>query len=454
MIRLFLGVILLISFIPISYQELEDKSITSVKGDTKINLIFSDGVVTGKILYQNNSIIISENSKVIQKENRVLIFDRENNLKMFFRQLTDEKYFIILKIDDIRIRFIGIEDRVITQQRNLFEEMKSKQEVKEKTPKELQFLEKQKKAQKEFEMKLKRLENKQDNVTTGDSILTDYEKAKEQTGMGLVIDPKTIIKKNLPVPIKEKKIEVFLSVPHMTAWKEKLKYDVLVTDDAAQRYDSTYKAYIGDALKDVKVVGKILNPSGKVLQKVTGTTDKNGKYFGEYIIPDNSSTKGEYQLVVTATYTLNDKILKSDVSKVFFITYYDSGSSKKPTPIIESVPDAVVLEDPLIVNGINGTQIILKWDMPFDGNSPIKGYNIERTFNLDDVFEFIGFSKHPELTYTDPITENGTHFYRAVAINEMNANKDNPIYLWSNIVNTIITNATSIGKTMPNLLND
>ena len=149
MIRLILGVILLISFIPISYQELEDKSITSVKGDTEINLIFSDGAVTGKILHKNNSITISENSKVIQKENRTLIFDKENNLKIFFRQLTDEKYFIILKMDDIRIRFIGIEDRVIPQQRNLWEEMKLKQEVKEMTPKELQFLEKQKKAQKQ-----------------------------------------------------------------------------------------------------------------------------------------------------------------------------------------------------------------------------------------------------------------------------------------------------------------
>jgi len=45
-------------------------------------MVFSEGEISGKILFEGNEISISENSKVIQKKNKTLIFDKQNDLKV------------------------------------------------------------------------------------------------------------------------------------------------------------------------------------------------------------------------------------------------------------------------------------------------------------------------------------------------------------------------------------
>lgn len=426
MIRLLLGVILLVSFIPMSFQESNDKIISGTKGNSMVNLIFSDGGVSGKILFKDQEITISENSKIIQKKNKTLIFDKQNDLKILFRQITDEKYLIFVKTDDTSIRFVAKEIKNFSQ-RNLWDELKEK----EKPIIDLKLIEKQQEideAEKKFQLKIKRLEkNNELNSRTSDSILADYEKSKEITGMSLVTEK---VKKNLPLPLKEKEIKAFLSVPHMTAWKDVLRFDVLVTDDTAQRYDGTYKDYIGHKLKDVKIVGKIINPSGEILQKFSGVTDSNGKYKNQYQIIDNSSTRGEYQIIVTATQTIKDSTLKSDVSKVFFVTY-PYRDSKNPT-----VPNAPVLR----LENVTATHINLAWDKPYDGKSSIIGYVIERAIE-GDVFPNIEEKKLNEttLTFSDEYDiTNTTYYYKIFANNAIGMSDQ------SNEVRVIILNNTTI----------
>ena len=104
---------------------------------------------------------------------------------------------------------------------------------------------------KKFEDRIKKIEKeaakKEHGEKTPESILAEWKKSKEHTGMQLVTpeieDDKSKVKKDTSnsTIISNTPIEIFLSVPHSQEWKKELRYDVLVTDDVGHRYDSKYR---------------------------------------------------------------------------------------------------------------------------------------------------------------------------------------------------------------------
>jgi len=117
-------------------------------------LKFSDGNVSGTITLEDHTINLSD-VKVIERNDRLFIFDKQNGLKILSKQLSSNKYIIIVKInsEDIqtKLRFITNSESVNknTSQRNLFDAMQQKmldvqKKVDTMTPAEFKFLEKQK----------------------------------------------------------------------------------------------------------------------------------------------------------------------------------------------------------------------------------------------------------------------------------------------------------------------
>lgn len=342
-----ISVICVLFIIP-AYSEDTDYSLSSVFHDYKIKLFFSDGIVKGSLI-NNDQIINLDNIKVIERRDRVYIIDKENNLKIFSKKISDDKHIVLVKTNDgKKLRFITDSDNKNKNigQRNLLNAMEEKQtqlkntESKELSFREQQLLEKQKK----LEESLKKFQGRQNKINeqkedlpnsekTKESILKDFEKSKTNTGMQLVTPDKKEEKKTTKTVSKtsKDKIKAFLSVPPNVTWKKELKYDVLVTDDSGHRYNANYKTYVGNEIENAVVSGKITNPSGKTIHQFNGTTDFNGKFFDKFLVPDNSITRGEYTVSVNAVNTFKDKsTAEVKTNKAFFVFPISKSSNYPP----------------------------------------------------------------------------------------------------------------------------
>lgn len=339
----------------------------------EISLTFSDGKVSGTITSENHTINLDD-IKVIEKNNRLLIFDKQNDLKILSKQIRAEKYLVIVKInsDDIqtKLRFIVSSDNIIknTNQRNLFDAMKQKQAELQKeklgnlTFKELQVLEKQKavdSALKIHDDRVKRIAEELARKTFGDrtqSILDKFKKSQELTGMGLVVvetkDVTETTSTETTSTTFNKPIKVFFSVPHHQEWKRVLIYEILVTDDVGHRYDSPYNSFVGNPLSDVDVSGMIKNPEGVTIQQFNGITDSFGEYLGTFLIPDQSTTRGEYVISADAEKTFKDgTIEKSSGSDTFFVFPISGGSAAQQTieePFDGTLADSLAMTASLV----------------------------------------------------------------------------------------------------------
>jgi len=330
----------------------------------EISLTFSDEKVSGTITSENHAINL-DNAKIMERKSGFLILDRQNDLKILLMQKSTENYLVIVKInsDDLqtKLRFIASSDNIIknTTQRNLFDAMKQKQAELQKeklgnlTFKELQLLEKQKAidgALKIHDDRVKRIAEELASKTFGDrtqSILDKFKKSQELTGMGLVVvetkDVTETTSTETTSTTFNKPIKVFFSVPHHQEWKRVLIYEILVTDDVGHRYDSLYNSFVGNPLSDVDVSGMIKNPEGVTIQQFNGITDSFGEYLGTYLIPDQSTTRGEYVISADAVQTFEDgTIEESSGSGTFFVFPSSSGSSNQP-PISNAGPDQVAI---------------------------------------------------------------------------------------------------------------
>ena len=315
-----------------------------------ISLVLDNNKVSGIITSEKHTINF-DNVKIIERKSGFLIIN--NDLKILTKQINSEKYLVLVKInsEDIqtKFRFIAISEHNThknTTQRNLFDAMKYKQteEYKEKidnmTFKELELLEKQKEiddALKVHEDRLKKIAKEEANKPHGDktsqSILDEWKKFQIKTGTDLVVKEKTkeIKQKEKKAVSKHDEIKVFLSVPHHQEWKKTLRYNILVTDDSGHRYDSSYDEYVGNKLSNVTITGKIKNPTGSTIQSFNGTSNGSGEYLGTFLIPDKSTTRGEYVIAVDAVKTFDDKTTaKSSTSDTFFVFASSDGSFNDP----------------------------------------------------------------------------------------------------------------------------
>jgi len=155
----------------------------------KISLSLSDGVISGTVTLQNEIISLDE-IKVIEKNNRLYMFDTQNYLKIIAKQITPEKYLIIVKHSDEKLRFVAsMEDNIKKNigQRDLFAAMeeKEKQDESNLTFKELEYQKKNNliiKAQKQYEEKLEKLTECKytygSECLSKNSILEDFENYK------------------------------------------------------------------------------------------------------------------------------------------------------------------------------------------------------------------------------------------------------------------------------------
>lgn len=337
-----------VAVVPLSFADTPKLSGNS--HGTEISLIFSDGKASGNIILDKQTITLND-INIIEKNDRIYIIDKQNDLKIFSKQITSDKYLIIVKINSndvqTKLRFIANSENINknTSQRNLFDAMEEntleiqKEKLNNLTEKELRLLEKQKAIDSALKLHEDRLANiaaadanKPHGEKTSQSILDAWEKYKEITGMALVIPEKTEekVKKIGPVVVNHIGIESFLSIPHHQEWKKVLRYSVLVTDDSGHRYNLSYNEFVGNKLSDVSISGTIKDPDSTTIQSFNGTTDVSGEYLGNFLIPDQSTTRGEYVISVDAVKTFSDNATStSSNSGVFFVFPSYSGSSNR-----------------------------------------------------------------------------------------------------------------------------
>jgi len=181
--------------------------------------------------------------KVIERNDRLFIFDKQNGLKILSKQLSSNKHIIIVKInsEDIqtKLRFITNSESVNknTSQRNLFDAMQQKmldnqnKELDTMTPAELKLLEKQKAIDAALKVRDERLakiaeESKESGVAIDPKkILEEFRKFQAITGTGPELLLKDEIKevKKVDVVVDHVNIKTFLSIPNHQEWRKVLR---------------------------------------------------------------------------------------------------------------------------------------------------------------------------------------------------------------------------------------
>ncbi len=320
----------------------------------EILLEFSDETASGTITLEDHIINLSD-TRVIERGDRLLIIDKQNDLKILSKPLSSNKYLVIAKInsEDVqtKLRLIATAESTqnITGQRNLLEEMKMQSEEPQQSPdslthRELQDLLKQQEIEDILKQQAEIRLTNENQGELGQSIIDSYNAAlSSATGPGLLLKVPNMIKEKEEVtlpPVTTFDIEAFLSVPHNGEWKQDMIYDVLVTDTSGHRYDPQYKSFTGNVLKDVKISGTVNDPSGKVLDEFEGITAINGKYQNTFYVEENINTVGEYSISITATkYFADGKLTKAEASDTFFVFPTDGGSASNNPPIADAGPD-------------------------------------------------------------------------------------------------------------------
>lgn len=318
----------------------ETQKIIGNSHGSEISLIFSNGKVSGDLILENQTINLND-IKIIERHDRMYVIDKQNNLKIFLKQITSEKYIIIVKInsEDIqtKLRFIATVDSVNKNigQRDMFAAMETKLNESNLSFKELEYQKKNnliKEAKQQYEQNLEDLiecdYDSSGKCLTRNEILANFEKYKVVTGMALVV-PEIIeeeVQETESVVVNHIGIEAFLSIPHHQEWEKVLRYSVLVTDDSGHKFDSSYGTFIGNELSDVSISGTIKNPDGVPIQSFDGVTDNFGEYWGEFLIPEGITTRGEYVISVDAVQTFSDNATStSSNSGIFFVFPDDNG---------------------------------------------------------------------------------------------------------------------------------
>ncbi|MCJ8307334.1 MAG: hypothetical protein HRU07_09825 [Nitrosopumilus sp.] len=129
---IFFGIFFTVLLFAISEQAFaEPQNLIGSSHGTEISLMFTDGVVSGVITLKDHTINLND-VKVIERNDRLLIVDKQNDLKILSKQLSSDKYLILVKInsEDIqtKLRFVVSSENINknTGQRNLFDAMEQK----------------------------------------------------------------------------------------------------------------------------------------------------------------------------------------------------------------------------------------------------------------------------------------------------------------------------------------
>ncbi len=386
-----------------------NNTISGTFHDWKISLTFNDSVVSGTI-NNNDDIISFDNIKVIDRRDRFYIFDKDNNLKIFSKQINENKYLVLVKYSDTKFRFITNidepnvkEQRVITGQRNLLETINElEKESKELSWKEQQLLKKQKLIKSALEQRELDIKNligsnykKDFGTLSKEDILNKYSKYKTQTNTAAT---NTTTNTNNRI-ISENNIQSFLSVPINIEWRKELKFTVLITDDIKQTYNTNYNSWIGNKLNDVTITGKITSPSNDILYTFNGTTNSNGGYSNKFLIPERSTTRGEYTVSINAEKIFRgNTIAETTTSKTFFVTSIKDSSFNNP-PIANAGIDrhnstgSLVMLDGSASHDLENSILHYAWTQINGTRITLSNYTVVNpTFRIPDTVDLFGFS--------------------------------------------------------------
>ena len=333
--------------------------------NSEITLIFSNSTASGNLIFENKSLDF-EDSLVIQRNDRTIIIDKQNDLRILTKKLTSEKNIIIVKLDtDTKIRFITDSKKLPPKQYDFFEELKKQAElnvIANSQPSDDPQLKLLNTDEARFaqEQEAKINANFENTEKATQSILDAYARYKNP-------DLQPAVETNTPRPSvtilppvtsssNDEKIEAHLAVPLKVEWKKLLRFEILVTDGASLKYDTRYKEYVGNTITTgVTITGKITNPSGLILKEFNGTSDSNGLYSNSYIVPDHSSTRGAYTVHAKIEKTFdNNRIEKAQTSQIFYV--FALGSSFNNPPVaVAGPPQHVLSGDMITLDASNST---------------------------------------------------------------------------------------------------
>lgn len=125
------------------------ESISIESNDSVIQFTINDNLATGRIIYHNEDIEF-EKLNVIQYQNKFFIFDDDKRFKIFFKEIKNERYLVVVKMNiydsKYALKFIALSEKQNEKprvQRDLLAEMNAKmqqQEDEEKQKDKVKFL--------------------------------------------------------------------------------------------------------------------------------------------------------------------------------------------------------------------------------------------------------------------------------------------------------------------------
>lgn len=426
--RIILLSLLIITLVSVSvlfttgYSETLNYSISENYHDYKLQLSFSDGSVTGTIS-SNEKTYNLDNSKLIERNSGFLIIDKTNDLRIISKNINDDTQLVIVKIKpDIRLKFITTVDTVNKNigQRDMFAAMETVLDESNLSFKELEYLKKSiltEEAQQQYEEDLIDLiycsYDGSNECLTEDEILANFEQYKIITGMALVVPEKIEEEIPEPVVVSHYNTMTFLSIPHHQEVEKVLKYDVLVTDDSGHKFDLSYGEYVGNELSDVSISGTITDPNGITIQSFNGITDNYGEYLGTFLIPEQSTTIGEYVISVDTIKSFEDDTNTSSSNSGIFFVFPSDDTFNNP-PISNAGPDqhlpsgSVATLDGSGSSDVEDSVLLYTWLQTSGTTAPLSSNTAENpTFTIpDESGTFIFNLSVDDVTKTSDPTDN------------------------------------------------
>jgi len=314
------------------------ESIQASTHGNEINLNFSDGKVSGTILFEDQ-VINLDNAKTIERRSGFLIIDRQNDLKILAKQVSTEKYLVLVKInsDDVKTKFRFLtESNANKSQRNLMDEFLQNQkqqqpDIENMSFRELQDYIKQQQID-EILQKQKEIQADNTNYSYAQSILDKFQKASEITGTALVESPEKTIE---PKVVEQYIPELLLTSSHdfKTFWKQTFNIDVQAFDG---RINSDPKSSDFNGRIDGVDIKVLLSLDGVPFTTLSGVTANHGNWDGEYFMEEKIAAPGEYVVDVIVSY-LGETVSKS--STMFVIAATAGGGSGNNAPLANAGPD-------------------------------------------------------------------------------------------------------------------
>ncbi|MCH7647129.1 MAG: hypothetical protein IIA83_00775 [Thaumarchaeota archaeon] len=330
----------------------------------EINLNFSDGKVSGTILFEDQTINLDD-AKIIERRSGFLIFDKQNDLKILAKLVGQEKYLVLVKInsDDVKTKFRFLTESITdksesianTSQRNLMAEYLQNQKQ-QPDIENMSFREQQDylKQQKIDEILQKQKEIRDTNVndySSGQSIIDAFNEAQKTTGTALVVVEE---KTTEPTVVEQYIPELIMRTSHdfTTYWKEIFNIEVMTYDS---NINSNPDIYPFEGKLDGVDISVTLSLDNEQFATLSGIT-QYGQWKGEYFIKDNISIPGEYVVDVIASYL--GKIV-SNTSTMFVIGTTTGGNGS--TPSVFATGTVTLLDvgagDTVTINGLLYTAV-------------------------------------------------------------------------------------------------